>query len=185
LSRVVVLIGGPIASGKSTLARGAAHRLREAGTFAAAVDIDLVYELLEERGRSPGEPEVWRKAHRLAGRITDALFEEGVEAVFVEGDFLTGDADEELLATARPERIRRVCLRSSLATAAVRVELDDDRGISRDQRFLARHYEEIAPVLALRPTDELVICTDELTVDETSDRVAAWLQGEPSSPLPG
>ena len=179
-----MLVSGPIASGKSTLSRAVADRLRRTGTPAAAVDVDLVYELLEERGHSPGEPELWRKAHRLAGRIAAALFEEGVEVVLVEGDFLSGENDAELLASARPESVRRIVLRCSLETASARVELDDDRGISRNRNFLTGHYEQIAPLLASRRGNEFVIDTDELPVGVAAKRAAASLGGTTASARP-
>jgi Adenylylsulphate kinase len=69
LTGSLVLVGGPIASGKSTLARAVARRLRDGGTSAGVVDVDQVYEMLEERGHSPGKTELWHKAHRLAGRM--------------------------------------------------------------------------------------------------------------------
>lgn len=175
LTRLLVLAGGPIASGKSTVSHAVAQRLRQIGRPAAAVDVDHVYELLEARGHSPGDPEVWRRAHRLAGRIVDALFAEGVEVVLVEGDVLVPHSCDELLAMARPDSVRRVTLVASLATALERVRLDDDRGISRDPAFLTRHYEEIGPILAPRPSEELVLDTDSLSAEEAAEQVAAWL----------
>jgi hypothetical protein len=175
LKRLLVLVGGPIASGKSTVSRAVAQRLRQIGRPAAAVDVDLVYEFFEVRGHSPGASEVWQRAHRLAGRIADALFAEGVELVLVEGDVLTPGACAELLAAARPDGVRRITLVASLATALERVRLDDDRGISRDAAFLTRHYEEIGLALERRPREELVLDTDSLSADEVAERVAAWL----------
>lgn len=166
LSGLLVLVAGPIASGKSTLARAVARRLREQGTPAAAVDVDLVYELLEERGSSAGEPEAWRRAHRLGGRIVAALFAEGVEVAVAEGDFLDEDTERDFLAAARPAHVRKIVLRASLETALGRVLVDDDRGISRDRAFLARHYEEIGAALTRRPAAELLLDTDEMSLEE-------------------
>jgi predicted kinase len=167
LSGLLLLVGGPIASGKSTVSHATAERLRATGVAAAAVDVDLVYELLEPRGHSPGDPAVWQRAHRLAGRLAAALFAEGVAVVIAEGDVLDEAAATSLLANAEALEVRRVTLRTSLETALERVLLDDDRGISRDPAFLARHYEQVAPALKRRPHDELVLDTDQLTIDET------------------
>ena len=53
---VVAVIGGPIASGKSSLSRAAATRLEETGkTKAAVIDLDVIYEMLDPQGRS-GRP---------------------------------------------------------------------------------------------------------------------------------
>lgn len=166
VSRLLVLVGGPIASGKSTVSRGSAERLHAMGVAAAAIDVDLVYELLETRGRSPGDPAVWLRAHRLAGSMAAALFAEGVEVVLVEGDVLGEAACAALLANAEAHEVRRITLRTSLEAALERVLLDDDRGISRDPAFLARHYEHAAAT-EHRPHDELVLDTDKLTIEET------------------
>ena len=42
---IVVVITGPIASGKSTLGRAVAVELADRGTDSAVVDLDLVYEI--------------------------------------------------------------------------------------------------------------------------------------------
>lgn len=177
LTGSLVLVGGPIASGKSTLARAVARRLRDGGTSAGVVDVDQVYEMLEERGHSPGKTELWHKAHRLAGRIAAGLLAEGTETVLVEGDFLGEDTNAELLQIVRPTSVRRITLITSIETARARVESDPDRGISRDARFLAKHYEEISATLAQRPRDELVIDTERLTVEQAAARVTDWLEG--------
>jgi adenylylsulfate kinase-like enzyme len=172
---LLVLVGGPIASGKSTLAQELRRRLRESGTSAAALDVDLAYELLEERGHSPGEPELWLRAYRLAGRIAACLFAEGVEVVVVEAGFLAAADAETVIAAAGRTAVRRISLRTSLETALARVQLDDDRGISRDPQFLARHYEALAPALVHRPSDELVLDTETMSPEEAARRVAARL----------
>ncbi len=49
---LVVLISGPIASGKSALGRAVAGRLdEEAGSCCAVIDLDLVYEMLADDSR--------------------------------------------------------------------------------------------------------------------------------------
>ena len=65
------------------------------------------------------------------------------------------------------QRGLRVVLRSSLAAACERVELDPSRTFSRDRAFLARHYAEESF------SGDLVLDTEQLTVDETVAAVAA------------
>src|SRR4051812_39881233 len=84
---LVVVIGGPIASGKSTLSRAVATRLQERhGVEGAVIDLDLVYEMLDPQGRPKADPATWSAARRVAGRLASALLAEGRAAV-VEGDF--------------------------------------------------------------------------------------------------
>jgi len=60
------------------------------GTEAAAIDLDLVYEMLEH-DRAPRKENlaIWGRARRAAAALTDALLEDGVGVVVVEGDFLS------------------------------------------------------------------------------------------------
>ncbi len=44
---MLLVVTGPMASGKSTLARAVACELERRGAKAAAVDLDLVYEMLD------------------------------------------------------------------------------------------------------------------------------------------
>jgi adenylylsulfate kinase-like enzyme len=177
LKELLVLVSGPIASGKSTLSRAVVRVLRDAGISAAAVDVDVVYELLEERGYSPGRAEMWSRARRVAGRLAGALFAEGVDVVLVEGGFLAAEEQSELLAEVQPDRVRRILLHTSLETALARVRLDADRGVSRDPVFLAQHYGQIGPAAAPRLPGELVFHTDSLSVEDGARRIVAWLNG--------
>jgi len=52
---MVIVICGPIASGKSTVARAVARSFEHLGTQAAVVDLDLVYEMLETRPCREGQ----------------------------------------------------------------------------------------------------------------------------------
>ena len=78
---MIVVVTGPIASGKSTLVRALADELRRAGPTAATLDRDEVYELLEERGATAGDPESWQRANRLTAAFAAALVADGVDVV--------------------------------------------------------------------------------------------------------
>ena len=87
---LIVVIGGPIASGKSSLGRATAARLQEVSAAeVAAIDLDLIYEMLDPRarsGRSKSDERLWSQARRLAGRLAAALLAEG-RYVVAEGNF--------------------------------------------------------------------------------------------------
>jgi predicted kinase len=170
---VLILIGGPIASGKSTLARAVALRLVASGRAAAAIDLDLVYEMLDPGPtRGPkADPATWTAARRAAGSLADALLADGC-AVVVEGDLLTGTERGELL-----ERVRRpvepvcVTLRAPVEAALERVAADPTRTGSKDPVFLRSHYDDLAPVLAERPAGDLVLDTAAIGVDAAAAAV--------------
>src|SRR6185312_12786950 len=82
---LVVLISGPIASGKSALSRAVAAQLEESsGASSAVIDLDLVYEMLWVRDGRKDDERVWAQARRVAGRLGSVLLGEG-RAVVMEG----------------------------------------------------------------------------------------------------
>ena len=94
---LVVVISGPIASGKSALGRAVAAQLEEAEEVATAViDLDLVYETLDPRRRTKDNADLWAEARRVAGRLTTALLAEN-RCVVAEGEFASDQALDEFV----------------------------------------------------------------------------------------
>ena len=94
----VVVISGPIASGKSALSRAVAAQLEEAEEVATAViDLDLVYETLDPRRRPKDDADLWAEARRVAGRLTTALLAEN-RCVVAEGEFSSDQALDEFVS---------------------------------------------------------------------------------------
>src|SRR6266511_2957329 len=81
--RTVIVICGPIASGKSTVARSRGAVVRAPGDRAAVADLDLVYEMLEHDGAAKDRLEKWSRARRAAAALTDGLLDDGVGVVVV------------------------------------------------------------------------------------------------------
>lgn len=158
---MIVVVTGPIASGKTTLVQALARELRTSGRTAATLDRDEVYELLEERGKTAGNPETWRRANRLTTAFAQALAAE-VDVVLVETD----EAIDGAL---------HVTLTTPLEVALERVQLDPTRGLSRDPTVLRSHYDVYAT-----PSAELTIDTSQTTLAETV-RVVAFELGSPSA----
>ena len=168
----VIVISGPIASGKSTLARTVAERLRQNNTHGAVVDLDLVYEMLDPRRRAKTDAATWSAARRTAGRIAAGFLADG-RSVVVEGSFAGDRALHELLGElpdATP--VSLVLLETDIATALQRVSADPTRGLSKDKTFLTKHYREFKHGWDDRPI--LRLDTNELGVDESAARVLAW-----------
>jgi energy-coupling factor transporter ATP-binding protein EcfA2 len=166
--RELVVVTGSIASGKSTLCREAARLLTAHGRPAAVVDVDVVYEMLEERGHTAGTPAVWQQARRLALAFAAALFADGLEVVMVECEPLTA-AELDDLGNRLSCSGRQIVLRASLETALRRVRDDPMRGVSRDPTFLARHY---AARDVEAPPVGFVLETDETAAGELAELVA-------------
>jgi shikimate kinase len=171
---LVVVVSGPIASGKSTVAPAVAARLREThGVDGAVIDLDLVYEMLDPQGRPKNDAVLWSTARRVAGRLTTALLAEG-RPVVAEGDFAGGSALAEF-ATELPGGVqpRLVLLEVDFTKAFERASADPTRGASRDREFLSRHYKEF--MAGWEGRESLRLDTGAVTVDEAADAVIRWL----------
>ena len=142
---IVVVITGPIASGKSHAgscggrrARGPWNRLRRdrAGPHLR----DARPESATEDRRS-----LWREARRLAGHDRRGLGRRSGRLVIVEGEFATdgqrADLRDELPTTWRASF---VTLTVEFDVAWRRAMADPTRGISKDKDFLAAHYRALA-----------------------------------------
>ena len=63
----LIVINGPIAAGKSTLARVLAQHLREQGHSTAALDLDELYFMMSDAGPM-ADATTWLRARRAAQR---------------------------------------------------------------------------------------------------------------------
>jgi predicted kinase len=175
LVRLVLVIGGPIASGKSSLAVSVALTLEQQGLRAATIDLDLMYEMLEHTRALKNDSVIWSRARRAAGALTKALLDAGTNIVIAEGDFLDDRARAEFVSMLPADIAAQfITLRVPLETAFVRVDQDPARGISRDHSFLARHYDELAELLPRRPESDLCLDTDKLTLEQATQSVVQW-----------
>jgi adenylylsulfate kinase-like enzyme len=93
----LVVISGPIASGKSSTAQELAVRARAKGRGAAVVDLDRVYLMLDD-GPAMREASRSRQARRAAAALANQFLSEGIELVVVEGDFWSADARADFVA---------------------------------------------------------------------------------------
>jgi predicted kinase len=165
---VLVVISGPIASGKSTIARGLARELERHGVTTAVVDLDLLYHMQAHTRADPnGDAARWQAARRAAAAIAESFLRDGIAAVVVEGSFQDADSREALAASLRSTGDAFfVTLRVSYEEALRRAMADPTRGVSRDAAFLRRYYNESGPALRDVPPGDLVIDTERVREQE-------------------
>jgi lactoylglutathione lyase len=159
----LLVISGPIAAGKSTVAAALATAFRDSGRTAAVVDLDRIYMMFDARPPMT-DPRISRQARRAAAALTDQFVLEGIELVIVEGTFWTESERDEL--TCRLTTLVRpafLTLRVAVEEALRRVQGDPGRRASRNPVFLRASHADFDAVTHI-PTDATIDSTS-LTVD--------------------
>ena len=158
----LIVINGPIAAGKSTVAQALGRRLRNAGRATAVVDLDELYLMMS--AKPMGDPQVWHRAGRAAAALTDCFLSSGIEIVVVEDAFWDESERAPFVDALRWRGSPLfVTLLVSYDVAYRRVQGDSGRSLSRSPDFLRRNNEEFAVRLdPLRATD-LVLDSDVQT----------------------
>jgi shikimate kinase len=159
-----VLICGPIASGKSTLAQRVAGELARGEVPTAVIDLDVVHAMIVS---GPGGPpyETWPLARRAAVDLAASFEDQGTAVIILEGSFPAPEAIRETL-TSEGRRSLVVALRVSYAEALRRVNADPSRGLSRDPTFLSAYYAE--PQHTRLDNSDLVIDTERVTESDAT-----------------
>jgi adenylylsulfate kinase-like enzyme len=178
---VVIVITGPIASGKSTVARELARELERTHVRVAVIDLDLLHDMLA-RDTSAADDATGAVARHAAATLANTFRESGVTVVVAEGSFNTPDAraaftrhldaiDEPLFVT----------LRVSYEEALRRAQGDPTRGRSRDPAFLGRYFSDVSQAVETVPATDLVIETEEMPASAAAAAIASRFRQSPSS----
>jgi shikimate kinase len=171
--RVLVVLTGPVGSGKSSTASAVATQLRALGLPTANIDLDLVYCMARQRDGF-GEEDVWKVARRGAAALADVFFRSDVRAVVVEGGFFTQVERNDLIdALSTDVRVVAVTLQVSFDCALRRVQADSDPGrvASRNPvilRWLHDQYVAAIPYLSQCST---VVDANEVLIQDVVDRI--------------
>lgn len=164
----LIVIAGPQASGKSTLARTLVDHLREDGERAALVELDQIAGMA-----LPTLPS-WQRAHELFEAVTAMWARSELTCVIAEG---SGSADEvaRLLRQApHGAATLSVATTTTLETAFARAQADPSRGVSKQLAFLREVYDAWPPEIErMRPA--VVVDTGAAPLHDCVARVEAAL----------
>jgi energy-coupling factor transporter ATP-binding protein EcfA2 len=165
----LVIVVGPQASGKSTLATALSAELRQRGEGVALVQLDQIAAMA-----LPTLPS-WEAAH-LVFEVTAGLWARTqLTCVIAEG---SGSDDEvsRLRRQAPPDAVVvTVATTAPFEAAFARAQADSSRGISREYDFLLKVYQHWADEL-LRIDPDVAIDTSLLTIEEGIRRVSAAIR---------
>jgi predicted enzyme related to lactoylglutathione lyase/chloramphenicol 3-O-phosphotransferase len=179
----VLIISGPTASGKSTVAYALAAESRASGSTAAVVELDRIYMMLDD-GPIMSDAEISRRARRAAAAVVDQYVLDGVDLIIAEGEFwTTGQRDEFTYRLSSGVTPLFITLRVSVEEALRRVESDSNRRLSRIPEVLRRSHADFAAAPSI--AGDLTIDSTSLSVAEVAACVRAVLDRSHSASTSG
>jgi energy-coupling factor transporter ATP-binding protein EcfA2 len=172
-ARRLVLIIGPIASGKSTLADTVAGKLRSRGEAVTVVGLDTVAEMALPTLAN------WSWAHEVHGQLVGAWLEKPIPTVIAEGPETPEEIEQIMRHVGSDVSVRKVLITTSYETALARAIQDPTRGLSKDPVFLRRMYQRFE---LTRPdiAHDIQFDTNELSSDDIAEQV---IEGLPKTAL--
>jgi shikimate kinase len=178
----LIVIVGPIASGKSTLAGAVGARLRDEGQEVAVLDLD---EAVEASGNWTGlTADRFRNAQVAFGKHIAAWLAQGVD-VIAHGPLFEPGAMEAILNNIPPAtQVSYVRLTTTYEAALERVAADRNRQMSRDPDFLRMTYDRIGPLLDALPAHWTFDTTSTPSDDIVEELTAAVLRQHPHQNSP-
>lgn len=156
LTRLVMLTG-PMAAGKSTIARELTRQLRALGHDIALTELDEVADMAR-----PTLPN-WDWAHHIHAQLVRFWVETGIELVIDDGTSTFVEVNQVLKQLPADVSVFHVVLTVDFDAASARAQADPTRGISKDQAFLRNAYDAWADELPHLPCD-LLINTGDVTL---------------------
>ncbi|TNM64117.1 adenylyl-sulfate kinase [Streptomyces sp. NP160] len=177
---VLVVIAGPQASGKSTVASALGERLREQGEVVAVVELDALAAMALPT--LPG----WDVAHRVYEVVTGLWLRSGTTCVIAEGGGSQAEVDRVVRQAPAGTAVLTVGTTTSAAVAHERAQADPTRGLSRQLDFLTGVYDSWAGELD-RIAPDVVLDTTASTVEECVASLAREVgrrRGAPVAPGP-
>lgn len=160
----LLVISGPIASGKSTLAINVARQLRDRGLTIALVDLDTIAEMA-----LPTLPD-WTWAHRIHSETVGSWLRTDIDMVIDEGNSTPGEIQQVLDQIPDGTAVFHVVLHTGYEPALARAQADPTRGLSKDPEFLRRAYDAYDETAQLLPAD-LRLDVESETPERLADAV--------------
>jgi hypothetical protein len=145
----LVILTGPIAAGKNTVADKLAEHLTSRGKTVVVADVDDVAAMVAAPGAA--RTGLWFAAHEAHGALVGQWMRSSVQYVVVVGPIYTA---EELAALTRalPDGAAAlwVVIDATVAVTFARAQADPGRGLSRDPEFhhaAHRRFRELLPMI--------------------------------------
>lgn len=168
-----MIITGPIAAGKNTVAGRLTERLAAHGRTVVVADVDDVAAMVGPPGA--GEAGLWFAAHEAHGALVGQWMRASIDYVVAVGPFWTGEERAALTRTL-PEGADQlwVVVEAPVSVTLPRALADPTRGLSRDPQFHRRAHDRFRRFLPAVPAD-LTFNSEELGAEQIAAAIAGRL----------
>jgi hypothetical protein len=176
----LVILTGPIAAGKNTVADNLARHLIQQGRTVVVADVDDVATMVRapgdhSAGLAAGRAGLWFAAHEAHGAVVGQWMRSKVDVVIVVGPIYSAEEQAVLLRTVPGgAAVRWVVIDADVSTTLARAQADPTRGLSRQPEFhhsAHRRFRELAPLI---PADRR-FNSDDLDAEQIADAIAGML----------
>jgi tRNA uridine 5-carbamoylmethylation protein Kti12 len=171
---MLVVVNGPIGSGKSTFSAALADVLRTDGKSVAVVGLDEVFFMIRSFPNASLD-EMWDVARIAHAGLVRAFMASGVAVIVAEGPFFEDAHRELLLGGLGGVDPFWITLTVSYDEALRRVALDETRGVSKDPDFLRMTHDNFWSFHRSSDRRDLLLYTHEATARELAALVAEQL----------
>lgn len=170
----LVLLVGPQASGKSTVARALSEELRREGERVALVELDQIAEMA-----LPTLPS-WDTAARIFAMVAGAWARADLTCVIAEG--ISSQDEVSILLDQVPMAavMITVAMTTPFEAALPRAQADPTRRASRDRDWLAERYQEWSLEKA-RIAADVLLDASGMSLDQCVRKLSADIQSARSS----
>ncbi len=149
---LLVVLNGPIAAGKNTVAEELARLLTGAGRTVVVADVDDIAQMVGAPGA--GKAGLWFAAHEAHGALVAQWMRSNVGYVVAVGPFHTAGEQAALTrGLARDAATLWVVIDAAVAVTLARAQADPGRGLSRDPQFHRRAHNRFRHLLPMIPAD--------------------------------
>jgi len=150
----LLVITGPIAAGKNTVALRIAEGLTALGRSAVLVDVDDLAAMVAGPGAAAAG--LWFSAHQAHGALVGAWMETAVDVVIAVGPIYTPREQAALLEPLpQASAAHWVVIDAPVAVTLARAQTDPGRGLSRDAEFhdqAHRRFRRLLPQIPAAQT---------------------------------
>lgn len=169
----LVILTGPIAAGKNTVAEKLARLLTGRGRTVVVADVDDVAAMVGAPGAAAAG--LWSAAHAAHGALVGRWMRAGVDYVVAVGPVYT--AAEQLALTgglAADAAVLWVVVDAPVPVTLARAQTDPGRGLSRDPEFHRAAHRRFRALRAAIPAD-LAFDSERLDADQIAGAIAETL----------